>query len=113
MNTSGTCKHLDLKRGTRIKINIPSKSTAWIILQLLLPLYAGMAITNKDPDITIGLEDQYHTADYIIKMNWDKISNKKRIIYFDNHTIAGDGDHETLLNNNLHYKNHFLNVYNK
>ncbi|MFL3026749.1 MAG: hypothetical protein ACJZ1O_00430 [Candidatus Neomarinimicrobiota bacterium] len=94
VNTSGTCKHLDLKRGTRIKINIPSKSTAWIILQLLLPLYAGMAITNKDPDITIGLEDQYHTADYIIKMNWDKISNKKRIIYIleENTAVICIGD---------------------
>ncbi len=81
VNTSGTCKHLDLKRGTTIKINIPSTTTTWIILQLLLPLYAGMSITNKDSDITIGLEDQYHNADYIIKMKWDKISNKENIIH--------------------------------
>ena len=81
VNTSGTCKHLDLKRGTTIKINISSTTTTWIILQLLLPLYAGMSITNKDSDITIGLEDQYHNADYIIKMKWDKISNKENIIH--------------------------------
>ena len=81
VNTSGTCKHLDLKRGTTIKINIPSTTTTWIILQLLLPLYAGMSITNKDSDITIGLEDQYNNADYIIKMKWDKISNKENIIH--------------------------------
>jgi hypothetical protein len=81
VNTSGTCKHLDLKRGTTIKINIPSTTTTWIILQLLLPLYAGMSITNKDSDITIGLEDQYHNADYIIKMKWDKISDKENIIH--------------------------------
>jgi hypothetical protein len=81
VNTSGTCKHLDLKRGATIKINIPSTTTTWIILQLLLPLYAGMSITNKDSDITIGLEDQYNNADYIIKMKWDKISNKENIIH--------------------------------
>jgi hypothetical protein len=40
-----------------------------------------MSITNKDSDITIGLEDQYHNADYIIKMKWDKISNKENIIH--------------------------------
>ena len=81
VNTSGACKHLDLKRGTTIKINIPPTTTTWIILQLLLPLYAGMSITNKDSDITIGLEDQYNNADYIIKMKWDKISNKENIIH--------------------------------
>ena len=81
VNTSGACKHFDLKRGTTIKINIPSTSTAWIILQLLLPLYAGISITNEDSDITIGLENQYHNSDYIIKMKWDKISNKKNIIH--------------------------------
>ena len=81
VNTSGVCKHLDLKRGTTIKINIPSRSMAWIVLQLLLPLYAGVSITSKDSDFTIGLEDQFHNADYIIKMKWNKISNKKNIIH--------------------------------
>ena len=81
VNTSGTHKYLDLNRGSTLKINVPSTSTAWIILQLLLPLYSGTAITNKDADITIGIENQYHNPDYIIKLNWNEISNKINIIH--------------------------------
>ena len=47
----------------------------------MLPLYSGTAITNKDADITIGIENQYHNSDYIIKLNWNEISNKKNIIH--------------------------------
>ena len=81
VNTNGTCKHLDLRRGTTININLPSTSTAWIVLQLLLPLYAGIAISNNNPDITIGLDGQYDNADYIIKMNWNKISKEQNVIH--------------------------------
>ena len=81
VNTNGTCKHLDLKRGSTIQINLPSTSTAWVILQLLLPLYAGTAITNNKPDIIIGLDKQYNNANYIINMDWEEISKEKNVIH--------------------------------
>ena len=81
VNTNGTCKHFDLKRGSTIQINLPSTSTAWVILQLLLPLYAGIAITNNKPGIIIGLDKQYNNANYIINMDWEEISKEKNVIH--------------------------------
>ena len=77
-----------------MKINLPSTSTAWVILQLLLPLYSGTTITNKDSDITIGLDGQYNNANYIIKMQWDTISKKENIIHFleENTGVLSIGD---------------------
>ena len=94
VNTNGTCKHLDLKRGSTLKINLPSTSTAWVILQLLLPLYSGTTITNKDSDITIGLDGQYNNANYIIRMQWDTVSKEENIIHFleENTGVLSFGD---------------------
>ena len=94
VNTNGIYKHLDLKRGTTLKINLPSTSTAWIILQILLPLYAGIAISDKNPDLIIGLEKQYNKADYLIKMRWGKISKQLNIIHIleENTGVISFGD---------------------
>ena len=94
VNTNGIYKHLDLKRGATLKINLPSTSTAWIILQILLPLYAGIAISDKNPDLIIGLEKQYNKADYLIKMRWDTISKQLNIIHIleENTGVISFGD---------------------
>ncbi len=51
------------------------------MLQLILPLYAAASITSNNPKIIFGLEGQFDNPNYIIKMDWTKISKEKNNIF--------------------------------
>ena len=112
-NTITGDRGLNLSGGERQKISI---ARALIKMPKILLLdEATSALDNKSESKVnnlLGTFDE-RTTIILVAHRLSTILEAKRIIYFDNHTIAGDGNHETLLNNNLHYKNHFLNVYNK
>jgi len=72
VNANGVQKDLNLKRGSSIKVELSPTSTAWVVIQLILPFYTGAELTTKDSDITVSLQDQFNNADYIIQHKWDK-----------------------------------------
>lgn len=72
VNANGVQKALNLKRGSSIKVELSPTSTAWVIIQLILPFYTGAELTTKQSDITVGLQNQFNNSDYIIQHRWDK-----------------------------------------
>ena len=41
----------------------------WVILQAMLPLYAGAPMTSKNPDMIFGIDE----GDFQISFEWDKL----------------------------------------
>ncbi|MCS5640057.1 MAG: hypothetical protein NZ709_00965, partial [Candidatus Marinimicrobia bacterium] len=74
-NANGIQKKLDLFEKDSFYIKLKSDSTAWVVLQAILPLYTGAGITSKGPKIKIGLQDQFKSSDYIIDFDWTELKN--------------------------------------
>ena len=94
VNTNGLQKYLGLNRDDTFLVKLPPESTAWVVLQLLLPLYAAASITSNNPKIILGMEGQFDNPDYIIKMDWAKISKENNIIFIlpENTAVLCIGD---------------------
>ena len=94
VNTNGIKKYLGLNRGETFLVKLAPESTAWAVLQLLLPLYAAASITSINPKIILGMEGQFDNTDYIIKMNWTEISKENNIIFIlpENTAVLCIGD---------------------
>ena len=75
VNANGVQKKLDLFEQDTYLIQLKSDSTAWVVLQAILPLYTGAGIASKKSKITIGLPNQFNSADYIIDFDWTKLKN--------------------------------------
>ena len=73
VNTYGVQKTLNLQRGSTIKVNLQPNSPAWVVFELILPLFSGTELTDDEPDITFGLSGQFENSDYIIQQNWNTI----------------------------------------
>ena len=71
VNTNGIQHAIDLYEDQFFDIQIEANSMPWVILKVVLPLYSGAPISKEKADISFGEKD----ADYIIKYNWDSISN--------------------------------------
>ena len=71
VNTNGIQHAIDLYEDQFFDIQIEANSIPWVILKVVLPLYSGAPISKEKADISFGEKD----ADYIIKYNWDSISN--------------------------------------
>ena len=71
VNTNGIQHAIDLYEDQFFDIKIEANSMPWVILKVVLPLYSGAPISKDKADISFGEKD----ADYIIKYNWDSISN--------------------------------------
>jgi hypothetical protein len=81
VNTNGLKKYLGLNRDDTFLVKLAPESTAWAVLQLILPLYAAASITSNNPKIIFGIEGQFDNPNYIIKMEWTKISKEKNNIF--------------------------------
>jgi hypothetical protein len=94
VNTNGLQKYLGLNRDDTFLVKLAPESTAWAVLQLLLPLYAAASITSNNPKIIFGMEGQFDNPDYIIKMEWTEISKEKNIIFIlpENTAVLSIGD---------------------
>ena len=94
VNTNGLQKYLGLNRDDTFLVKLTPESTAWAVLQLLLPLYAAASITSINPKIILGMEGQFDNPDYIIKMDWAEISKENNIIFIlpENTAVLCIGD---------------------
>jgi len=75
INANGIQKKLDLFEKDSFYIKLKADSTAWVVLQAILPLYTGAGITSKNPKITISLPTQFDSADYIVDFDWTELKN--------------------------------------
>ena len=71
VNTNGVQQALDIYEDQTFNIEIKPNSIPWVILKVVLPLYSGAPISKDKADLTFGEID----ADYIIKHNWNSISD--------------------------------------
>lgn len=73
VNTNGLQHALDLYEDSTFLVQLPSTSTAWVVLQVLLPFYTGACLTDHHPTLTFGLPDQFDSPNYIIDFHWNRI----------------------------------------
>ena len=69
VNANGVQHAIDLFENQTYHVNLKPNSTAWVILQAMLPLYSGAPLTSTNPDISIGVND----GDYKICFEWDSL----------------------------------------
>ena len=73
VNTNGLQHALDLYEDKTFLVQLPPTTTAWIVLQVLLPFYTGACLTDQNPDLTLGLPEQFNSPNYIIDLHWNTI----------------------------------------
>jgi len=73
VNANGVKISLGLQRGSSVKVNISPNTTAWVVLQAILPFYTGTDITHEKADTTFGLPEQFENPDYLIQPEWTSI----------------------------------------
>ena len=69
VNANGVQHAIDLFEDQTFYVDLEPESMAWVILQVILPLYSGAPLTSKDPDIFLG-EIQ---GDFLIKFDWAEL----------------------------------------
>jgi len=74
VNANGIQHAIDLFENQTYFVYMKPNSTAWVILQAMLPLYTGAPLTSDNPDLRIGFPDQSEIADYIVRFDWDKLT---------------------------------------
>ncbi|MBN4081315.1 hypothetical protein JYT44_03010 [Caldithrix abyssi] len=74
VNANGIQHAIDLFENQTYFVSMIPNSTAWVILQAMLPLYTGAPLTSDKPDLTIGLADQLENPDYIVQFDWDQLN---------------------------------------
>ncbi len=72
VNTNGVRIVLELDNFSKLRINLPSDSTAWIVLQALLPVYTGIVFSPNKGDISIGYPRQFEKLDFLVNFRWWK-----------------------------------------
>jgi len=79
INANGTLSQLASDRDTTLRINLPAATTAWVVLQAILPIYAGIGMSPDEGELGIGIEKSAPTDYYL---NYDLKSTLD-----DNHQI--------------------------
>ena len=69
VNANGIQHAIDLFENQTYHVNLEPNSTAWVILQAILPLYTGAPLTANNPDMTIGI----NKGDYKICFEWNSL----------------------------------------
>ncbi len=72
INASGTLSQFAPINDSILHIDLPTDSSAWAVLQTILPIYAGIGMSPDEGNFRIGL-DQSEPADYCL--NYDLTSN--------------------------------------
>jgi hypothetical protein len=72
INTYGVQKHLNILHKYVLNIDIPLNTSAGIVLQTILPLYAGTSISNEFANITISTKNN---ANYRVRFEWTNLLN--------------------------------------
>ncbi len=74
VNTNGIQHAVDLYENQSFYVKLKPNSMPWIILQIILPLYSGSPIDEKNADKTFGERN----CDYNIQYNWSDLSSSKK-----------------------------------
>lgn len=82
VNANDVQRKLNLYDKGKFFVELQPHSTAWVVLQAIFPLYTGAPMTRKNPDLTIGTT----AADYIVRYNWDKISDDNSLYFLPENT---------------------------
>ena len=69
VNANGVQHAIDLFEDQTFYVDLEPESMAWVILQVILPLYSGAPLTSKNPDILLGEIE----GDFLIKFDWEEI----------------------------------------
>jgi len=100
VNANDVQRKLDLFDDGTFYVDLKPNSTAWIILQAILPLYTGAPVTKENPDLTIGHKD----ADYIVNFDWTDISESNQLYILPENTavvsVGTSGMHMTEIKQN-------------
>ncbi len=67
INAYGAQKHLNILHKDVLNIDIPHNTTAGIVLRTILPLYAGVTVSDKPADINFSVKNN---ADYQVIFDW-------------------------------------------
>jgi hypothetical protein len=85
VNASGVLYELNLTESSKLQMSLLSNSTAWIVLQTILPLYSGATITTDHPDIIFISDSEVDPQgnEIIIDYNWRGMeeSNNQRQMF--------------------------------
>lgn len=73
VNANGIQHAIDLFENQTYYVNMDPNSTAWVILQTMLPLYTGAPLTSVNPNLRIGIPGQYKNMDYCVRFDWDQL----------------------------------------
>ncbi len=73
VNVNGIQHTLDLYEDKTFLVQLPPTTTAWVVLQVLLPFYTGACLTDQNPHLILGLPDQFRAPSYIIDLHWKTI----------------------------------------
>jgi len=69
VNANGVQHAIDLFEDQTFYVDLEPESMAWVILQVILPLYSGAPLTSKDPDILLSEIE----GDFLIKFDWEEL----------------------------------------
>ncbi len=73
VNTNGVMHALNLEHDQTFFAELPPVSTAWVVLQWLLPFYSGAAFTREKPDLSIALPQSNTQPDFIVDFHWEEL----------------------------------------
>lgn len=65
INSNGTLSQLVPDQDTTMRIKLPAATTAWAVLQAILPIYAGIGMSPDEGDLGIGIEKSKATDYYL------------------------------------------------
>lgn len=65
VNTNSTLSQLAPDQDTTMRIKLPAATTAWAVLQAILPIYAGIGMSPDEGDLGIGIEKSEATDYYL------------------------------------------------
>ncbi len=77
VNANGVRIVMETDNYDSLRINLPTNSTAWVILQTLLPVYTGIEWDPEEGLLTIGYPRQYENMDFLINFRWWKPLNQE------------------------------------
>jgi len=75
VNANGFYLSSGLNETKSFHIDLPPMSTAWAVFQVVLPFYTGAVLTTENPDMKIGLPDQFPNPDYELYFDWSEIKD--------------------------------------
>lgn len=89
VNANGIQKSINLQRGTSVKVNLSPNTTAWVVLQVILPLYTGTELTIENANTTFSLPGELEKPDYLIQHEWDSIEKTEPPTLYVQHENGG------------------------